>query len=346
MDVGAALEALGLTSDVELTRDRVRRAYMRRLREHPPERDPDGFQRLREAYELVMQMVSATPLGLFVEARAIETAPVETLPTEAAPRPPASEPTRTLEDHVAEVLDLLERGDVDAALRLSRRSTDQLVDDHRAADDQTVARWALTRELLVAAAPQARYVTVPDHVTRALAHGLAIDDMSEARAAIEDLSANAPWKAQRLELHLAKRAPSLYTRVATGFRGSVRPATGTRGTPWWIGVFVVFALFGALRLIAGDESNRSRARDRPIVISPQVQGRLFIETDIRRVANDPALSSAQREAAATIERDVRERRCSELPGDLAQLDAASGADLARELARLRADADAMCGRPP
>ncbi|MBI4317689.1 MAG: DnaJ domain-containing protein [Chloroflexi bacterium] len=29
----------------------VRAAYMQKLREHPPERDPEGFKRVREAYE-------------------------------------------------------------------------------------------------------------------------------------------------------------------------------------------------------------------------------------------------------------------------------------------------------
>lgn len=35
----------------EATDKEVRRAYLRRLKKHPPERDPDGFQRIRNAYE-------------------------------------------------------------------------------------------------------------------------------------------------------------------------------------------------------------------------------------------------------------------------------------------------------
>lgn len=31
--------------------DSIRRAYLEGLRAHPPERDPAGFQRLREAYD-------------------------------------------------------------------------------------------------------------------------------------------------------------------------------------------------------------------------------------------------------------------------------------------------------
>ncbi|MGE3545189.1 MAG: hypothetical protein AB7L28_14730, partial [Kofleriaceae bacterium] len=57
MDYGSALETLGLEHEDQLTKDQVRRAYMRRLRLHPPERDPEGFTRLREAYELVREWI-------------------------------------------------------------------------------------------------------------------------------------------------------------------------------------------------------------------------------------------------------------------------------------------------
>ena len=50
-DRRAALELLGLTTGEPVTHDRLRRAYLRRLRAHPPERDPEGFRRLREAFE-------------------------------------------------------------------------------------------------------------------------------------------------------------------------------------------------------------------------------------------------------------------------------------------------------
>lgn len=50
-DRRAALELLGLTTGEPVTHDQLRRAYLRRLRAHPPERDPDGFRRLREAFE-------------------------------------------------------------------------------------------------------------------------------------------------------------------------------------------------------------------------------------------------------------------------------------------------------
>jgi hypothetical protein len=42
---------LGLQTGEPITHDRLRRAYLRRLRAHPPERDPEGFRQLREAFE-------------------------------------------------------------------------------------------------------------------------------------------------------------------------------------------------------------------------------------------------------------------------------------------------------
>src|SRR6185437_12707217 len=53
-----ALDVLGLERLDELERTALRRHYMRVLRDHPPERDPDGFKRLREAFELVRRFAS------------------------------------------------------------------------------------------------------------------------------------------------------------------------------------------------------------------------------------------------------------------------------------------------
>jgi hypothetical protein len=36
-----------------VARDELRRAYLRAVKAHSPERDPEGFQRVRAAYELL-----------------------------------------------------------------------------------------------------------------------------------------------------------------------------------------------------------------------------------------------------------------------------------------------------
>jgi hypothetical protein len=51
MDATGALSELGLT--VPTSAEAIRRAYLRSVRAHPPERDPEGFRRVRDAYELL-----------------------------------------------------------------------------------------------------------------------------------------------------------------------------------------------------------------------------------------------------------------------------------------------------
>ena len=44
-----ALEVLGIVSGA--SEDEIRAAYLRRVKEHPPERSPEEFERIRDAYE-------------------------------------------------------------------------------------------------------------------------------------------------------------------------------------------------------------------------------------------------------------------------------------------------------
>ena len=56
MEFAEALLALGVggTSEWEtLSATALKMAYLKKVRAHPPERDPQGFQRVREAYELL-----------------------------------------------------------------------------------------------------------------------------------------------------------------------------------------------------------------------------------------------------------------------------------------------------
>lgn len=51
MTPGDAWELLGVSDGA--TRKEIRRAYLRQVKQHKPDRDPEGFQRVREAYEVV-----------------------------------------------------------------------------------------------------------------------------------------------------------------------------------------------------------------------------------------------------------------------------------------------------
>jgi curved DNA-binding protein CbpA len=45
--------------------EEIRRAYLRKIREHPPERSAERFQEIVEAYDLVRDDISAARLKLF-----------------------------------------------------------------------------------------------------------------------------------------------------------------------------------------------------------------------------------------------------------------------------------------
>ena len=60
MTRGEAHEILGTDDDTSV--DAIRRAYLRAVKAHPPERDPDGFQRVREAYELLRAPAAQIPV--------------------------------------------------------------------------------------------------------------------------------------------------------------------------------------------------------------------------------------------------------------------------------------------
>ena len=49
MEVESAFEALGLQGPVPHAA--LKRAYLKSVRRHPPERDPEGFRRVRDAFE-------------------------------------------------------------------------------------------------------------------------------------------------------------------------------------------------------------------------------------------------------------------------------------------------------
>jgi hypothetical protein len=61
MDYWRALGILGVDDDEGLTRTKLRRIYLRKLKDHPPERDPEGFRELREAFERARELVDDDP---------------------------------------------------------------------------------------------------------------------------------------------------------------------------------------------------------------------------------------------------------------------------------------------
>src|SRR5688572_12621326 len=93
MDSSRALSKLGLATPTSA--EAIRRAYLRAVRAHPPERDPDGFRLVREAYDVLKD----SPWLWVAESPGVETdAPEDTL------APLDSSPTGTRVDDESEPL--------------------------------------------------------------------------------------------------------------------------------------------------------------------------------------------------------------------------------------------------
>jgi len=342
MDYRSALELLGLDASDELTRDRLRRSYLRRLRDCPPERDPDGFRRLREAFESIEPMVRdrAYPVEILYVASDLERAaprPSTPSPLEPSTPPPPDTPTPTataeavagtdeppheltLDALVDELLALLERGQVDPALDLAQRWRDRVFDDHRMIGTGTARRWALTRDLLGVAA------ALPFSILRAFALGIAANDFAGARPILETYRLRNPRNARDLERHLAKRAKAIYQLVGEMLSdpGPSDPRAGSYRAsrlPWTF-VLVVIALCTKLAVRCDSPSSSYRPQD--IQLSPEALDRLRSQGSpivllAHTLERDPQASREQVAAAVAIALAARRSDCRALDQAVAQL---------------------------
>jgi hypothetical protein len=126
MTVERALAVLGLTG--QPSPDEIRRAYLRQVKQHPPERDRDGFQRVREAFDFLKR----NP-WLVYQAAETETE-TETETESALADPPAmqlasSEPAGEAES--------FERGELERQL--------EELNEARANDDPVAGARAMTK---------------------------------------------------------------------------------------------------------------------------------------------------------------------------------------------------------
>ena len=73
-------QVMGLASTA--TEPEIRRTYFKLVREHPPERDPDQFKRIRTAYEILRDPDRRAEWDLFVAVQ-----PPDPLPSRRRPKP-------------------------------------------------------------------------------------------------------------------------------------------------------------------------------------------------------------------------------------------------------------------
>lgn len=123
MDFQEALRELEV--DADPGGDAVRRAYLRKLKTRKPETDPEGFARLRQAYETVLAAREGRE-GPRTQA-APRDEPAESAP-EPGPAPASALPQEVLERFRAEFRALPPDAPLDAPVEVARRAVEALQD--------------------------------------------------------------------------------------------------------------------------------------------------------------------------------------------------------------------------
>jgi hypothetical protein len=134
-----ALKELGLPPDEPATPAQAKAAYLRKLREHPAESDPDGHEAVRAAYEQVKAGYEPAAATGDEVVRQFE----EHVRSNRLEHDPETE--AKLDRVVAEALDHLSRGDV-ASARACVTAT--RIEVHRSVNDHGKAQYVGLREIL------------------------------------------------------------------------------------------------------------------------------------------------------------------------------------------------------
>ena len=152
MTATEARDLLGVTDGVDAPS--LRRAYLRAIKKHPPERDPEGFSRARAAYDLLLAR-----LGGFTAvpgANETEAAPPAGVEVEVAPASDAA-PRQAQYDRLDAIWrrydEAIEGGDEERAIGALREGVElstefvyELVLQHASSLDEEELRGLLLRE--------------------------------------------------------------------------------------------------------------------------------------------------------------------------------------------------------
>lgn len=304
----------------------VRAAYLRAVKAHPPERDPDGFQRVREAYELLRRAPGPRPIVVthpgqpvvVPEPSAAAPAPIAppahtpiAPPVQEPPPPPSAAPSvgdvataweRAALDgtgppgrpasalHVATCA--IEAGLVPDGLRLLaavRSVVEQDASEARSFQDADAWAWAHLREL---GALPADYPRAPLVILLA-----AVRDGNLALARQPLLDAQRPTSREAYDT-LRLRAPELFAAVfGWDPRKRHRPK---KGVPRWL--LWLASVFLCVGLLA-----RKPEEEPPVILTPYLDS----VADAACIDLAPGPDHAVCSEARGVRDALAERRCVE-----------------------------------
>jgi hypothetical protein len=217
MTVDEALEVLGTPGLQDLTPEALRRAYLRKLRDHSPERDPQGFARLRSSYELLRSFVVAVERLREPAIAAEPEIAIEPPPVSLACAPMIALPQ--LDDVIREGCARLARGDVAGARGVVEEGR-AIADEVGVPATDTLTRWVQVRELL----DVAEFLARP--VREALSRAIPTGDFAAAREELRGFRRANRFAADEADAMLEHRARSLHAAVAASLGG--RPPVWAR----------------------------------------------------------------------------------------------------------------------
>jgi hypothetical protein len=299
MSVDSALQVLGLSGAP--SQDEIRRAYLRKVKEHPPERDRDAFQRVREAFDflkaygrgLLVEESEAPPLAPVPTAEAPEAAPVPAFSPEVVPPQlaiieqalgeddpvvaaeamlelygqgleeagPVPAPIFTLRTFMA--LMARNRFELGRALLAAFEKHEALHGSEAGVGPEVGARWRLAKEV-------AALSNADEPMTRAIAQSLNGGHIYTAAEAVQDAYA----RGVHIERLMNRHAPTVWTSLAPYVqvsRDEVARATGTR-VPGWAGWVFLIVMVNVIRLCSYDPPDAPRISfpgERPVQTEEQ-----------------------------------------------------------------------------
>jgi hypothetical protein len=298
VDPKAAFAQLGL--EAPTSAEAIRRAYLRAVRQHSPERDPEGFQRVRAAYDCLRNApwlwaaqpeeapasspagdLGREPLTTWAEAAPADvllSAPGSADGEAQTPEEAQAAEEAELEDlnglggavlshpvpiwqPLEEALRLLEAGELDRA-RAIVEALEQRT-NALGVRPREMGAFAIARWTLVSELLALEGVATGELIG-ALAEGVSSGDFDEAKALFDTEHKRRYWRGHR---PFAAKAPHLYKKLA-----GTTPPRFRSGFTTWRSVWLVFVVIQLARICTGPELGSRHRQTKTDMVASDSKG--------------------------------------------------------------------------